>query len=79
LAGDDGRISATLHFSIDANGGPTNIETRQPSGDAAYDESLKRALRSAATFPAPPEDCRAYLSRGIDLTFKLGDLRSLSP
>jgi TonB family protein len=75
--GGNNSLTATVYFAIGSDGQLTAApRVTQSSRDNAYDESVLRAIQRAAPFPAPPEECRELFGRGVEATFKLGDLNS---
>ena len=73
--GGSNDLSADVEFSIGADGALGGVKIAKSSGDSAFDESVLRALRRAAPFPAPPDRYRSQFSNVIS-TFKLGELKS---
>jgi TonB family protein len=62
-----------VRFGIKENGEIVGLRIVQPSGDTSYDDSVLRALRKSAPFPAPPEDYRREFSN-VELAFRPKDL-----
>jgi TonB family protein len=52
-------LQAEAVFTVTANGRIREIRLKQPSGNAAFDDSVRRALRTARSPGSPPES-RAY-------------------
>jgi TonB family protein len=73
--GGSNDLSADVEFSIGVDGTLGGVKIAKSSGDSAFDESVLRALRRAAPFPAPPDRYRSQFSDVIS-TFKLGELKS---
>jgi TolA protein len=48
-------LVASVSFRIQADGEVQDIEMMKSSGDAAFDQSVLRAVRKAAPFPPPPQ------------------------
>ena len=68
-------LSADVEFSIGADGALNGVKIAKSSGDAAFDQSVLRAIRRAAPFPPPPDRYRTQFSDVIS-SFKLGELKS---
>jgi len=64
-----------VRFRILDDGVVTELRVTQPSGDAAYDASVLRAVRGASPLGAPPEKHRADFA-DVELTFQPGDLKA---
>jgi periplasmic protein TonB len=73
--GGSNDLSADVEFSIGADGTLNGVKIAKSSGDAAFDESVLRAIRRAAPFPPPPAQYRSQFSDVVS-TFKLGELKS---
>jgi len=69
-------LTATVDFSIGPDGTLSWARLATGSKDAAFDDSVLRAIKRAAPFPAPPEKYRTEFMRGIEAQFALGDLKS---
>jgi colicin import membrane protein len=69
-------LTTTVNFSIGPDGKLTGIEVARSSNNASFDQSVLRAIRRAAPFPAPPERYRDQFAQGIQAVFKLGELKS---
>ncbi len=69
-------LTATVTFAIGPDGTLTGVKIAKGSNDAAFDDSVLRAIRRAAPFPAPPEKYRDQWAGGIEALFKLGELKS---
>lgn len=76
FSGGSSDLTATVDFSIGADGSLTGVKIASGSNDAAFDDSVVRAIRRAAPFPPPPEKYRAEFTQGIEARFSLGDLKS---
>ncbi|HKF59063.1 MAG TPA: energy transducer TonB, partial [Blastocatellia bacterium] len=74
--GGSSDLTATVDFSIGPDGALTGVKLAAGSKDSAFDESVMRAIRRAAPFPAPPDKYRSEFMQGIEAQFALGDLRS---
>ena len=74
--GGSSDLTATVDFSIGPDGALTGVKLAAGSKDSAFDESVIRAIRRAAPFPAPPDKYRSEFTQGIEAQFALGDLRS---
>jgi TonB family protein len=75
-SGGNSELETTVTFSIGADGNLTGIKVTASSQDSAYDDSVVRAIRHAAPFPAPPEKFRPQFGAGVEAVFKLGELSS---
>ena len=65
FTGGSSDLTATVDFAIGPDGTLTASENRhQSSKDATFDDSVVRAIRRAAPFPAPPEKFRDQFSAG---------------
>jgi len=69
-------LTATVNFAIGSDGALTALKIGTSSNDPAFDDSVLRAIRRAAPFPAPPEKFRDQFSAGIKAVFQLGELKS---
>ncbi len=69
-------LTATVDYAIGPDGALTEAKVANSSKDAAFDDSVIRAIRSAAPFPPPPEKYRALWGQGVEAIFKLGDLKA---
>lgn len=69
-------LTARVDFAIGPDGALHNLKIATSSNDAAFDDSVLRAVRRAAPFPAPPEKFRDQFSSGIEARFQLGELKS---
>ncbi|MFZ0889846.1 MAG: energy transducer TonB [Candidatus Binataceae bacterium] len=76
FSGGSSELTTIVSFAIAPDGGLNGIKITKSSNDAAFDDSVVRAIRHAAPFPAPPEKYRAQFANGIDAVFKLGELSS---
>ena len=67
--GRDGGISCIVYFRLSRNGRVSDLRVETPSGNAYFDRSALRAIRSADPFPPLP---RAFSESwlGIHFTFK---------
>lgn len=74
--GGSGDLTTSVTFAIGPDGSLTGVKLTQSSRDPAFDDSVIRAIRRAAPFPAPPEKYRPEFGEGIDADFKLGELKS---
>ena len=73
--GGSNDLSADVEFSIGADGTLNGVKIAKSSGDAAFDDSVMRAIKRAAPFPPPPDRYRSQFSDVVS-TFKLGELKS---
>ncbi|MGH7864488.1 MAG: energy transducer TonB, partial [Candidatus Binataceae bacterium] len=76
FSGGSPELTTTVNFAIAADGKLTVVKLSQSSHDGAFDESVIRAIKRAAPFPAPPEKFRTEFGGGIEALFKLGELKS---
>ena len=76
FTGGSNDLTATVDFAIGPDGTLTALKIGTSSNDATFDDSVIRAIRRAAPFPAPPEKFRDQFSAGIKAVFQLGELKS---
>jgi TonB family protein len=76
FTGGSNDLTATVDFAIGPDGTLTAVKIGTSSNDDAFDDSVIRAIRRAAPFPAPPEKFRDQFSGGIKAVFQLGELKS---
>jgi TonB family protein len=76
FSGGNSDLTTAVTFSIGQDGSLSNVRITQSSRDSAFDDSVIRAVRRAAPFPAPPEKYRAQFANGVEAVFKLGELKS---
>jgi TonB family protein len=76
FTGGSNDLTATVDFAIGPDGALHNLKIGTSSNDPAFDDSVLRAIRRAAPFPAPPEKFRDQFSSGINAVFQLGQLKS---
>jgi colicin import membrane protein len=62
-------LKALARFSIKDNGEITGLKIAEPSGDAAFDESILRALRKSSPLPPPPESYRTDFAQ-VEMNFQ---------
>jgi TonB family protein len=62
-------LKALVRFSIKDNGEITGLKIAEPSGDAAFDESILRALRKSSPLPPPPESYRKDFAQ-VEMNFQ---------
>ncbi len=67
--GQKGTLKALVRFSIKDNGEITGLKIAEPSGDAAFDESILRALRKSSPLPPPPESYRKDFAQ-VEMNFQ---------
>ena len=67
--GQKGSLKALARFSIKDNGEITGLKIAEPSGDAAFDESILRALRKSSPLPPPPESYRKDFAQ-VEMKFQ---------
>ncbi len=78
FTGGSNDLTATVDFSIAADGTLTSVKIATGSNDPSFDDSVLRAIRRAAPFPPPPEKYRSEFNQGIEALFKLGELKAQS-
>ncbi|MFZ2061184.1 MAG: energy transducer TonB [Candidatus Binatus sp.] len=76
FTGGSNDLTATVNFAIGPDGTLLGLKIGTSSNDSAFDDSVIRAIRRAAPFPAPPEKFRDEFSSGIEARFQLGELKS---
>ena len=76
FTGGSNDLTATVDFAIGPDGALTAVKIGTSSNDGSFDDSVIRAIRRAAPFPAPPEKFRDQFSAGIKAVFQLGELKS---
>jgi len=76
FTGGSNDLTATVSFAIGPDGALLGLKIGTSSNDSAFDDSVIRAIRRAAPFPAPPEKFRDDFSSGIQARFQLGELKS---
>jgi protein TonB len=76
FTGGSNDLTATVNFAIGPDGALTAVKIGTSSNDSSFDDSVIRAIRRAAPFPAPPEKFRDQFSSGIKALFQLGELKS---
>ncbi|MGD0671172.1 MAG: TonB family protein [Candidatus Binatus sp.] len=76
FTGGSNDLTATVDFAIGPDGALSAVKIGTSSNDSAFDDSVIRAIRRAAPFPAPPEKFRDQFSSGIKALFQLGELKS---
>jgi len=76
FSGGNSDLTTKVAFAIGPDGKVTDLKVTQSSHNSAFDESVIRAIRRAAPFPAPPDKYRDQFARGIEAIFKLGELNS---
>ena len=75
FAGNNPNLTATVTFGINPDGTLNSVRVTGSSRDLSFDDSVVRAIRRAAPFPAPPEKYRAQFAEGLPAIFKLGTLK----
>jgi TonB family protein len=75
FTGGSNDLTATVDFAIGPDGTLRGLKIGTSSNDSAFDDSVIRAIRRAAPFPAPPEKFRDQFSAGIRAVFQLGELK----
>lgn len=76
FSGGSADLTTTVLFAINPDGSLAGVKITSSSRDGAFDESVLRAIRRAAPFPAPPQKYREQFAQGIEALFKLGELSS---
>jgi TonB family protein len=76
--GGSSDLTTTVDFAINPDGTLAGVRIAKSSNDSAFDDSVIRAIRRAAPFPAPPDKFRDQFAAGIQALFKLGELKSSS-
>jgi TonB family protein len=76
FTGGSNDLTATVDFAIGPDGTLVGVKIGTSSNNGAFDDSVIRAIRLAAPFPAPPEKFRDQFSAGIKAVFQLGELKS---
>jgi periplasmic protein TonB len=74
--GGSNDLTATVDFSIGPDGTLSSAKIDASSKNAAFDDSVLRAIKRAAPFPAPPPKYRNQFSGGIQAVFNLGQLKA---
>jgi TonB family protein len=74
--GGSNELEATVDFAINPDGSLAYAKIEKSSNDSAFDDSVVRAIRRAAPFPAPPDKFRDRFSAGVEALFQLGELKS---
>jgi TonB family protein len=74
--GANNDLSTEVLFAIGQNGELNGVKVLESSRDAAFDDSVVRAIRRAAPFPPPPEKYRSQFEQGVEAEFKPGELQS---
>jgi len=69
-------LTAVVDYAIGPDGSLTGVKIARSSNDAAFDDSVLRAIRRAAPFAPPPGKYQAQWADGVEATFRLGDLKS---
>jgi TonB family protein len=65
-------LSAQVMVLIDARGGVAALRFTKSSGNAQFDDAVKRAIAASQPFPRPPEELRdSLMDRGLLLGFPL--------
>jgi TonB family protein len=68
-------LTASVDFAIGPDGTLLGLKIATSSKDGAFDDSVIRAIRRAAPFPAPPDKFKDQFSAGIRAVFQLGELK----
>ena len=76
ITGGSDDLTTTVHFAIGSDGKLTGVKMTQSSSDPAFDDSVIRAIRRAAPFPAPPEKYRDEFAGRVEADFQAGRLKS---
>jgi TonB family protein len=75
FAGNDPKLTATVTVGINPDGSLNEIRVTDSSRNPAFDDSVVRAIKLAAPFPAPPEKYRTEFAGGYPVIFNLGALK----
>ncbi|MFZ0678415.1 TonB family protein [Candidatus Binatus sp.] len=75
FTGGSNDLTATVDFAIGPDGNLIGLKVGTSSNDGAFDDSVIRAIRRAAPFPAPPDKFKDQFSAGIRAVFQLGELK----
>jgi TonB family protein len=75
FTGGSNDLTATVDFAIGPDGTLAGLKIGTSSNDGAFDDSVIRAIRRAAPFPAPPDKFKDQFSAGIRAVFQLGELK----
>jgi TonB family protein len=66
------KLSARVQLRLDARGRVLLLQFRQSSGNAQFDEEVRRAIRASEPFPLPPPDLTRWISsEGVLVGFPL--------
>jgi TonB family protein len=76
FASRNSKLTATVTVGINPDGSLNAVRVSTASQDPAFDDSVVRAIRSAAPFPPPPEKYRLQFADGVPVIFNLGALES---
>ena len=76
FAGKNPKLTATVTVGINPDGSLNAVRVSDVSRDPAFDDSVVRAIKSAAPFPPPPLQYRAQFADGVPVIFNLGALES---
>lgn len=76
FGGGNPDLTTTALFAIGPDGHLLGVKITHSSHDAAFDDSVVRAIRLAAPFPPPPEKYKSQFAEGVEALFKLGELKS---
>ena len=64
FSGGNSDLQTTVSFSIGPDGNLSAVKITESSHDPAFDDSVIRAVRRAAPFPAPPREVSLAVRRG---------------
>jgi TonB family protein len=67
-------LSAEMRIQIESDGSLLNPSLIRPSGNALFDDSCMRAVRTTAKVPPPPPNLRARVRKGMAVEFEGKDL-----
>jgi periplasmic protein TonB len=76
FSGPDSELTTSALFAIGPDGQLTGVKITRSSHDPSYDQSVIRAIRRAAPFPAPPERFRSQFGQGVEAVFRLAEMKS---
>jgi TonB family protein len=75
FASNDPKLTATVTVGINPDGSLNEVRVTDSSRNPAFDDSVVRAIRLAAPFPAPPEKYRSEFGSGYPVIFNLGAMK----
>jgi len=75
FAGNDPKLTATVTVGMNPDGSLNSVAVTESSRNPSFDDSVVRAIRLAAPFPAPPEKYSGQFTSGYPVIFNLGELK----